>query len=490
MQASRVCMTNYLLHWPSSHPEGLRILCDTSSCSPNRSSYDRKVYKRGSDCEAAMIDCHRLLPSSSSSPSSLSDMFCRRLLVLLVLVAGLLAATADAQPSRRDHSRRVSDCSNKLNRFGLRPARLFCVAYLNGRQPTTPSTTLTTTQTTTLAAATTTVPATVTSTETTTVSETTTTTLSTSTATTTTETITTTPTSTDSVTATETTTTTVTDVDAQRRRRSVLPTALNPVPPYHDGSPLEKRGALTSSQAASIFGSFVSSEITEACLLIVYGRTSNPTQKVTATVTATSTPAPLTTSSTTTQAVTDTKTDTSTETVTTTTATLTVTSTSVEQAPTVTVTTTVATDTVTSTTTVAPAPTVTSGVLKAVLDDGTIQYASTSTDFGSASRKLSLVSGADSASRVTLDLTASRLLLASDTTFKSSTVGSSSVYYFRMTQDGAYSPQNIITCSLASGTNQLSCTTSEGYTVLQSCGGQLSIGSINGCGTGVTLYLQ
>ncbi|KAJ9477297.1 hypothetical protein PHBOTO_006528 [Pseudozyma hubeiensis] len=404
-------------------------------------------------------------------------MFCRRLLVLLVLVAGFLAATAEAQPSRRDVSRRVSECSNKLNRFGTRPARLFCIAYLNGRQPATPKTTLTTTRTTTLAAITTTVPATVTSTQTTTVSETTTATLSTQTVTTKTDTTTTTPTGTNSVTATETTTITVPDPSLELRGRSALPTGINPVPLGEDDeSPLDKRSVLTSSQAASIFGSYIASEITEACLLIVYGRTSNPTQKVTSTVTATSTPAPLTASSTTTHAVTDTTTNTLTETVTTTTATLTETSTATTEAPTETVTTTVTTVTVTSTSTVAPAPTTTSGILKAGVADGLEQYVTTESDtLGSGSRLLRLVSNANLASRVTYDPNTRRLLLAGDPTFKSSTIDTDTAYYFRMTQDNTTPTQRIITCSVAVGTRLLTCATTEGYTVLQSCGGDLVI---------------
>ena len=63
------------------------------------------------------------------------------------------------------------------------------------------------------------------------------------------------------------------------------------------------------------------------------------------------------------------------------------------------------------------------------------------------------MSSADSASQVTLDLITGRLLLASDTTFKSSTYSTASTYDFRMTQDFTSSVQGIIICSMASGTN-------------------------------------
>lgn len=96
-------------------------------------------------------------------------------------------------------------------------------------------------------------------------------------------------------------------------------------------------------------------------------------------------------------------------------------------------------------------------------------------------------SDAASAAQVTFDQSTGGLCLASDSAFMSSTYGLASTFYFRMTKGGVSSAQSPNTCSVASGTGEVVCASSEGYTVLHTCSVYLSLGNTNSCATSVTV---
>lgn len=402
--------------------------------------------------------------------------------ITLIVVLAYLFVFADALPSQNNHPLRVSACSNKLNKFGLVTAKKFCIPYLNGRKPASPSKVIVKTYTTTLDPKTTTIPLFATLTDKTTSTQTTTSTLTTITGTTQLVTATVTPTETDSVTATETITTTVTDTGGQRRKRATVIDAdhLNPQPLLNN----DKRSSSAFTSVIGSLNSFASSEITDACLLLVYGRTSDSTKTITSSSTTTSTPTQKTTQVTQTVTTTKTETEVLTDIETQYTSTSTDTITTTEQAPVESTTVTIATITQTSTTTVQPSPTTTTGIVKVDFDSGAqSKYLFTRSDSIANSYLLGFTSDVNSASTITFDNTNNLLLLASDTSYHSSTVGKTSNYYFRLTRDGTLTSQAAITCSLQPSTKQLACSTAESYSILQSCGGYLTISSSNTCGT-------
>lgn len=91
---------------------------------------------------------------------------------------------------------------------------------------------------------------------------------------------------------------------------------------------------------------------------------------------------------------------------------------------------------------------------------------------------------------MTLDKTTGILYLTADTTFSSHTLYTATNYLFRMAQEGVKASEGRITCALQSGTNQLTCATDAGYSVLQNCSPYLFIGQTNSCNILVTLTLQ